>query len=177
MKSGVDPAPRRGRDDPGDPGRRALSRTGRRGSPGLEMEWPAALVNVYEESENAKVTGKGAIDGNGKLLVAQVLGRGRQERHAQGPYREQAACAGRSTTTASAFARSRSTTRRTSRSATSACCAPGFWSVTVTYSEKVVVDGVKIRANIGGFGPSSDGVDIDSSKRRAGPELRHRLQR
>jgi polygalacturonase len=40
----------------------------------------------------------------------------------------------------------------------------GFWSLTLTYSEHVTVDGVTIRANIGGYGPSSDGIDIDSSR-------------
>jgi hypothetical protein len=40
----------------------------------------------------------------------------------------------------------------------------GFWSLTLTYSERITVSGVIIRANIGGFGPSSDGVDIDSSR-------------
>jgi polygalacturonase len=40
----------------------------------------------------------------------------------------------------------------------------GFWSLTLTYSERVTVDGVVVRANIGGAGPSSDGIDVDSSR-------------
>ena len=32
---------------------------------GIEMDWPAALINVYEE-ENVRITGKGIIDGNGQ---------------------------------------------------------------------------------------------------------------
>jgi polygalacturonase len=32
---------------------------------GIEMTWPSALINVYEQS-NVKITGKGVIDGQGK---------------------------------------------------------------------------------------------------------------
>ena len=31
---------------------------------GIEMDWPAALINIYEQ-KNVRVTGKGIIDGNG----------------------------------------------------------------------------------------------------------------
>jgi len=40
----------------------------------------------------------------------------------------------------------------------------GFWTVQVLYSEYITVDGLKIKNNIGGHGPSTDGIDIDSSK-------------
>ena len=40
---------------------------------------------------------------------------------------------------------------------------PGFWTVHICYSKKVTVDGVTIRNNIGGRGPSTDGIDVDSS--------------
>jgi polygalacturonase len=39
----------------------------------------------------------------------------------------------------------------------------GFWTVQVLYSNNVTVDGVTIRNNVDGSGPSTDGVDIDSS--------------
>jgi polygalacturonase len=39
----------------------------------------------------------------------------------------------------------------------------GFWTVHICYSRKVTVDGVTIRNNIGGRGPSTDGIDVDSS--------------
>jgi hypothetical protein len=39
----------------------------------------------------------------------------------------------------------------------------GFWTVHICYSTKVTVDGLTIRNNIGGRGPSTDGVDVDSS--------------
>ena len=33
---------------------------------GIEMKWPAALINVYEQS-HVKISGKGVIDGDGKI--------------------------------------------------------------------------------------------------------------
>jgi polygalacturonase len=33
---------------------------------GVEMKWPAALINVYEQS-GVKITGKGVVDGDGKI--------------------------------------------------------------------------------------------------------------
>jgi polygalacturonase len=41
----------------------------------------------------------------------------------------------------------------------------GFWTVHVCYSSDVVVDGVTIRNNEDGKGPSTDGIDIDSSRK------------
>jgi polygalacturonase len=41
----------------------------------------------------------------------------------------------------------------------------GFWTVHICYSHDVVVDHITIRNNIGGKGPSTDGIDIDSSKK------------
>jgi polygalacturonase len=40
---------------------------------------------------------------------------------------------------------------------------PGFWSLHILYSSHVTVDGVIISNNSEGRGPSTDGVDIDSS--------------
>ena len=41
----------------------------------------------------------------------------------------------------------------------------GFWTVHICYSHDVTVDHVTIRNNIGGRGPSTDGIDIDSSRK------------
>ncbi|WP_316928398.1 glycoside hydrolase family 28 protein, partial [Sphingobacterium spiritivorum] len=40
----------------------------------------------------------------------------------------------------------------------------GFWTVHLLYSSYVTVDGIIIKNNINGIGPSTDGIDIDSSK-------------
>jgi hypothetical protein len=39
----------------------------------------------------------------------------------------------------------------------------GFWTVHICFSRKVTVDGLTIRNNEGGRGPSTDGIDVDSS--------------
>ncbi|RZK29899.1 MAG: glycoside hydrolase family 28 protein, partial [Hymenobacter sp.] len=39
----------------------------------------------------------------------------------------------------------------------------GFWTVQLLYSTKLTVDGIIIRNNEDGSGPSTDGVDVDSS--------------
>lgn len=41
----------------------------------------------------------------------------------------------------------------------------GFWTIQVLYSHDITIDGVIIRNNEGGKGPSTDGIDIDSSRR------------
>src|SRR5690606_24552583 len=39
----------------------------------------------------------------------------------------------------------------------------GFWTVHILYSSYVTIEGITVRNNIGGHGPSTDGIDIDSS--------------
>ncbi len=34
---------------------------------GVEMTWPSALINVYQQS-NVTITGEGTIDGDGKVF-------------------------------------------------------------------------------------------------------------
>lgn len=40
----------------------------------------------------------------------------------------------------------------------------GFWGIQVLYSEHCTLSGLTIDNNIGGHGPSTDGIDIDSSR-------------
>ena len=131
---------------------------------GIEMDWPAALINVYGE-ENVRITGKGIIDGNGEYWWRKFWGEDRQG----GMMKEYE--------------------RRGLRWAVDYDCErvrplvvwksknvllkdvtikrAGFWNVTLTYSDRVHVDGLVIRSNTGpgpsGAGPSSDGVNTDSS--------------
>jgi polygalacturonase len=41
----------------------------------------------------------------------------------------------------------------------------GFWTIHLLYSQYCSIDGAVIRNNIDGHGPSTDGIDIDSSSR------------
>ena len=128
---------------------------------GIEMDWPAALINVYEQ-ENVRITGKGVIDGNGKYWWDKFWG---DPPRSGGMWVDYQA--------------------RDIRWAVDYDCKrvrpvvvykskevllkdftvkrAGFWTISLTYSQRVHVDGLVIRNNIGGYGPSSDGINTDSS--------------
>ncbi|HEV2134706.1 MAG TPA: glycosyl hydrolase family 28 protein [Terracidiphilus sp.] len=122
---------------------------------GIEMTWPAALVNVYEQS-NAKITGQGTIDGDGKVwwdgywaLRRQYDPKGLRWAADYDSRRPRLIQIYKSTNvTLSGPLLTRS----------------GFWTVHICYSSNVNVNGITIRNNVGGRGPSTDGIDIDSSK-------------
>lgn len=122
---------------------------------GIEMTWPAALVNVYQQ-QDVKITGPGTIDGNGKVwwdgywaLRRQYDSRGLRwaaDYDAKRPRLIQIYKSSQVTLSGPLLTRS------------------GFWTVHICYSDHVHVDGVTIRNNVGGRGPSTDGIDIDSSR-------------
>jgi polygalacturonase len=128
---------------------------------GIEMPWPAALVNIYQQT-NVAITGKGVIDGNGQFWWRKFWGDDRKG----GMLKDYTARGLRwavdydcKRVRALAVFDSQDVEIRDVTIKRS-----GFWSLTLTYCERVTVDGVVIRANTGGFGPSSDGIDIDSSR-------------
>jgi lysophospholipase L1-like esterase len=128
---------------------------------GIEMPWPSALVNVYQQT-NVTITGRGVIDGNGEYWWRKFWGtdgKGGMLRDYRARDLRWAVDYDCKRVRALAVFDARDITIRDVTIHRS-----GFWSLTVTYSERVTVDGVTIRANIGGFGPSSDGIDIDSSR-------------
>ena len=123
---------------------------------GIEMIWPAALINVYEQ-QNVTITGSGTIDGNGKYwwdkywaLRKQYQPRGLRwaaDYDAQRPRLIQIY-------KSSGVQLNKLMLQRS-----------GFWTVHICYSRDITVDGITIRNNIGGRGPSTDGIDIDSSSK------------
>lgn len=123
---------------------------------GIEMTWPAALMNVYEEHD-AKVVGEGTIDGNGKVFwdsywalrkIDEPKGlRWASDYDAKRPRLMQVYKSSHVTIGGGLMLR-----------------RSGFWTVHLCYSEDVALDGVVIRNNEGGRGPSTDGIDVDSSK-------------
>jgi len=122
---------------------------------GIEMQWPAALINVYEQSGTA-IHGKGTIDGDGKIWWDKYWKMRREEYEPKGirwaaDYdcrRPRLIQVYKSTGVEIAGG----TLKRS-----------GFWTVHLCYSSKIRVDGITIRNNEGGHGPSTDGIDIDSS--------------
>ena len=122
---------------------------------GLELTWPAALINIYKQS-NAKIEGEGTIDGDGKVFwdsywalrkIDEPKGlRWASDYDAKRPRLIQVF------DSSSVHIGDGLQLRRS-----------GFWTVHICYSHDVTVDGVTIRNNEGGRGPSTDGIDIDSS--------------
>lgn len=121
---------------------------------GVEMEWPAGIVNIIGQ-KNAAITGDGVIHGRGKVFWDKY----REMRREYDPkglrWIVDYDC------------------ERPQGIIISDCehitvkdiviYQPGFWSMHILYSSNVTVDGVIISNNIEGRGPSTDGIDIDSS--------------
>jgi hypothetical protein len=123
---------------------------------GIEMTWPAALVNVYKQKD-VKITGEGMIDGDGSYwwksywdLRKEYEPKGLRwasDYDAKRPRLIQIFDSSQVTLDGPELERS------------------GFWTVHICYSHDITVDHVTIRNNIGGKGPSTDGIDIDSSRK------------
>ena len=121
---------------------------------GVEMTWPAALVNVYRQHD-VQITGEGTIDGDGSYWWKSYW----DLRHVYEP---------RGLRWASDYDAKRPRLVQIFDSANVTLDGPtltrsGFWTVHICYSHDVTVDHLTIRNNVGGKGPSTDGVDIDSS--------------
>jgi polygalacturonase len=124
---------------------------------GIEMTWPAALVNVYRQ-QHAAIVGEGTIDGDGKVfwdaywaLRKEYQPRGLRwasDYDARRPRLLQVFDAADVKVGGGLLLR-----------------RSGFWTVHVCYSTRVTVDGLTIRNNEDGRGPSTDGIDIDSSSK------------
>ena len=123
---------------------------------GIEMTWPAALINVYKQHD-VQITGEGAIDGDGSYWWKSYWDL-RHEYDTKG------------LRWAADYDAKRPRLIQIFDSADVSLKGPtllrsGFWTVHICYSHDITVDGITIRNNIGGRGPSTDGVDIDSSRK------------
>lgn len=128
---------------------------------GIEMKWPAALVNVYRASD-VKISGLGVIDGQGDFWWEKFWGKDRRS-GMLGDYAKR----GLRWAVDYDCKRVRAVALYDSKNVDVKGVTinrSGFWSLSITYCENVRVADVVIRANIGGVGPSSDGIDIDSSR-------------
>ncbi|WP_321996437.1 glycoside hydrolase family 28 protein [Draconibacterium orientale] len=129
---------------------------------GIEMEWPAALINVYDE-KNVRITGKGVIDGNGKYWWDKFWGAPKYSGGMWGEYKDK----GIRWAVDYDCERVRPVVIWKSEDVLLKDFTverAGFWTISLTYSTRVHVYGLVVRNNIGGHGPSSDGIDTDSSK-------------
>ena len=123
---------------------------------GIEMDWPAGLLNIYPQ-KNAKIVGEGLVDGDGKVFWDSYWALRREYDPKNLRWAADYDCrrprlihiydADAVEVSGLNLARS------------------GFWTVHVCYSRDVKVSDLIIRNNLGGRGPSTDGIDIDSSER------------
>lgn len=118
---------------------------------GIEMKWPAALINVNEQ-RNVKISGDGVIDGQGEKWWEKYWNL-RRDYDSRGLRWASDYDAQR--VRIMVVWKSEDVTIKDLKLMRS-----GFWTVQVVYSSHVTVDGIKITDN---KGPSTDGVDIDSS--------------
>jgi polygalacturonase len=122
---------------------------------GIEMIWPAALVNVVEQHA-VRIEGAGTIDGDGKVFWESF-------------WKRKADYQPRGLRWAADYDAPRPRLIQIFQSSNVTLAGPlltrsGFWTVHICYSDHVHVDGVTIRNNVDGRGPSTDGIDIDSSR-------------
>ena len=122
---------------------------------GIEMTWPAALINVYQQTD-ANIEGPGLIDGNGKVFWDSYWSLRRQYDAKGLRWAADYDCRRPRLIQIYKSTRVRLSHITLHRS--------GFWTVHICFSTGVTVNGVTIDNNIGGKGPSTDGIDIDSSR-------------
>ena len=121
---------------------------------GIEMKWPAALLNIIGVKK-AAITGDGTVNARGKFCWDKYWAM-RKEYDAKGlrwivDYDAK---------------RVRTLLIQNAEDVTVKGLKfvdAGFWTVQVLYSKYITVDGIIVRNNEDGHGPSTDGVDIDSS--------------
>jgi len=121
---------------------------------GIEMKWPAALLNIMNQS-NVAITGKGLVNAQGKPFWEMYWSM-RKEYDAKGLRWIIDYDAKRPRTLLVT-----NSTNVTIKGIT--LQQAGFWTVQLLYSNQVTVDGITIRNNVDGHGPSTDGIDVDSS--------------
>lgn len=121
---------------------------------GIEMKWPAALINVISQT-NTAITGNGTINARGKFCWDKYWAM-RKEYEPKGLRWVVDYDAKRVRTILVQNASDISIKDITIKNA-------GFWTVQLLYSANVTVNGVVIRNNEDGKGPSTDGIDVDSS--------------
>ncbi|UKM63831.1 glycoside hydrolase family 28 protein [Flavobacteriaceae bacterium GSB9] len=123
---------------------------------GIEIKWPAALINVRNQN-NVILDGDGIVDGQGKVFWDYYWDLRKNDYEPRGlrwivDYDAKRPRTFLISNSKDVFMKNLNIQRA------------GFWTVQVLYSEYITVDGLTIKNNIGGHGPSTDGIDIDSSK-------------
>ena len=121
---------------------------------GILMKWPCGIINIID-AKNVAITGKGTLHAQGKIYWERYWNL-RNEYTPKGlRWAADYDCK-----------RVRSIQISNSENITIkgfTIKQSGFWTVHILFSNHVSVDGLTIRNNIDGFGPSTDGINVDSS--------------
>lgn len=123
---------------------------------GIEMRWPSALINVLDQ-KNVLISGDGVVHAQGKVFWDSYWALRKDYEARNLRWIVDYDC-------------KRPRTVLVSKSSDVTISGitfqqAGFWTIQLLYSTQCTVDGVIIQNNVGGHGPSTDGVDIDSSSR------------
>jgi polygalacturonase len=121
---------------------------------GVEMKWPAALINILGQQRVA-VVGGGTVFARGKPFWNKYWEMRRDYEKKGLRWIVDYDCK-----------RPRTMLVQESSDVTIKGITleqAGFWTVQLLYSHNITVDGITIRNNVDGSGPSTDGIDIDSS--------------
>ncbi|HVT86766.1 MAG TPA: glycoside hydrolase family 28 protein [Chitinophagaceae bacterium] len=121
---------------------------------GIETTWPAALINCINVS-NVAVTGEGIVDARGKFCWDKYWTM-RKDYDAKRLRWVVDYDAKRIRTLLLQNSSDVTIKGLTFKNA-------GFWTVQLLYSHNLTVDGIIIKNNENGTGPSTDGIDVDSS--------------
>ena len=122
---------------------------------GIETTWPAALINLVG-IKNAALTGKGIVNARGKFCWDKYWNM-RKEYDTKGLRWVVDYDAKRVRTVLVQNSAQITIKDLTFKNA-------GFWTIQLLYSSYLTVNGVVIKNNEDGSGPSTDGIDVDSSK-------------
>ena len=126
---------------------------------GVEIRWPAAILNAIDVSD-VEISGSGTIDGQGPHWWNLYWGEDQN-----GGLRREYDERGLRWIADYLIKRPRACLLHNVRDARVADVTfrrSGFWNLQITYCEDILVSGITIRDN---HGPSTDGIDIDSSAR------------
>lgn len=121
---------------------------------GIETTWPAALINMMGV-KNAALTGKGIVNARGKFCWDKYWNM-RKEYDAKGLRWVVDYDAKRVRTVLVQRSEQITIKDLTFKNA-------GFWTMQLLYSSYLTVNGIVIKNNEDGSGPSTDGIDVDSS--------------
>jgi polygalacturonase len=121
---------------------------------GIETTWPAALINIID-AKNVAVTGNGIVNARGKFCWDMYWAM-RKDYDTKGLRWIVDYDAKRVRTFLVQNSTDISLKDVTFKNA-------GFWTVQLLYASYLTVDGVVINNNEDGHGPSTDGIDVDSS--------------